>query len=154
MGGNVAMRILYVEDDARMRALVRRGLTEEGHTVVEAADGDPAAGFQLRQLLEDGLASFRVVARDQLADALVRGLQRREIAQLAAGDLHVAIGTHALIQKGVTFKNLGLAVVDEQHKFGVLQRKTLIDKGYQPDMLVLTATPMTEHGYMMLAAAS
>jgi len=47
-----------------------------------------------------------------------------------------------LIQKQVAFKNLGLAVVDEQHKFGVLQRKTLIDKGYQPDMLVLTATPI------------
>ncbi len=65
-----------------------------------------------------------------------------QIAQLASGEIHVAIGTHALIQKGVAFKNLGLAVVDEQHKFGVLQRKTLIDKGYKPDMLVLTATPI------------
>ena len=61
---------------------------------------------------------------------------------LASGATHVAIGTHALIQKGVTFHNLGLAVVDEQHKFGVLQRKTLIDKGYRPDMLVMTATPI------------
>jgi ATP-dependent DNA helicase RecG len=65
-----------------------------------------------------------------------------QIAQLASGEIQVAIGTHALIQKGVAFKNLGLAVVDEQHKFGVLQRKTLIDKGYKPDMLVLTATPI------------
>ena len=65
-----------------------------------------------------------------------------QISQLASGEIQVAIGTHALIQKGVLFKNLGLAVVDEQHKFGVLQRKTLIDKGYKPDMLVLTATPI------------
>ena len=65
-----------------------------------------------------------------------------QIAKLASGEIQVAIGTHALIQKGVAFKNLGLAVVDEQHKFGVLQRKTLIDKGYKPDMLVLTATPI------------
>ena len=65
-----------------------------------------------------------------------------QISQLASGEIQVAIGTHALIQKGVAFKNLGLAVVDEQHKFGVLQRKTLIDKGYKPDMLVLTATPI------------
>jgi ATP-dependent DNA helicase RecG len=47
-----------------------------------------------------------------------------------------------LIQKGVAFQNLALAVVDEQHKFGVLQRKTLMEKGYKPDVLVLTATPI------------
>ncbi len=79
--------------------------------------------------------------------ALLRGgdkaaLKKSQAAQLAAGKIHVAIGTHALIQKGVLFKNLGLVVVDEQHKFGVLQRKTLIEKGYQPDVLVLTATPI------------
>lgn len=68
--------------------------------------------------------------------------KKAQAAGLASGDTHVAIGTHALIQKGVAFKNLGLAVVDEQHKFGVLQRKTLIDKGYRPDVLVLTATPI------------
>ncbi|MBH0198576.1 MAG: ATP-dependent DNA helicase RecG [Nitrospira sp.] len=82
-----------------------------------------------------------------LKAALLRGgdkasAKKTQIAQLAAGEIHMAIGTHALIQKQVAFKNLGLAVVDEQHKFGVLQRKTLIDKGYQPDMLVLTATPI------------
>jgi ATP-dependent DNA helicase RecG len=68
--------------------------------------------------------------------------KKAQAAGLASGDTHVAIGTHALIQKGVAFKNLGLAVVDEQHKFGVLQRKMLIDKGYKPDVLVLTATPI------------
>jgi ATP-dependent DNA helicase RecG len=78
---------------------------------------------------------------------LVRGgekasVKKTQAEQLASGDIHVAIGTHALIQQGVTFKSLGLAVIDEQHKFGVLQRKTLIDKGYNPDVLVLTATPI------------
>jgi ATP-dependent DNA helicase RecG len=62
--------------------------------------------------------------------------------QVASGKAHVVIGTHALIQQGMTFAKLGLAVVDEQHRFGVLQRKTLIDKGYRPDVLVLTATPI------------
>jgi ATP-dependent DNA helicase RecG len=52
------------------------------------------------------------------------------------------IGTHAVIQQGVTFAKLGLVVVDEQHRFGVLQRKTLMEKGYKPDVLVLTATPI------------
>lgn len=78
---------------------------------------------------------------------LVRGgekssVKKTQIELLATGEIQVAIGTHALIQQGVRFKNLGLAVVDEQHKFGVLQRKMLIDKGYKPDVLVLTATPI------------
>jgi ATP-dependent DNA helicase RecG len=63
-------------------------------------------------------------------------------AQVASGAAQVVIGTHAVIQQGVTFAKLGLAVVDEQHRFGVLQRKTLIAKGYKPDVLVLTATPI------------
>ena len=82
-----------------------------------------------------------------LKAALLRGsdkaaAKKSHLAQLAAGQIHVAIGTHALIQKGVKFHKLALAVVDEQHKFGVLQRKTLGDKGYKPDVLVLTATPI------------
>lgn len=82
-----------------------------------------------------------------LQAALVRGGEKASVKgaqaeQLAAGDIHVAIGTHALLQQGLTFKNLGLAVIDEQHKFGVLQRKTMIEKGYRPDVLVLTATPI------------
>ncbi|MEO5956591.1 MAG: ATP-dependent DNA helicase RecG [Nitrospiraceae bacterium] len=62
--------------------------------------------------------------------------------QVASGTAQVVIGTHAVIQQGVTFAKLGLAVVDEQHRFGVLQRKTLMEKGYKPDVLVLTATPI------------
>jgi ATP-dependent DNA helicase RecG len=82
-----------------------------------------------------------------LHTTLVRGgdkasVKKIQAEQLASGEVHVAIGTHALIQQGVRFKNLGLVVVDEQHKFGVLQRKALIDKGYKPDVLVLTATPI------------
>jgi ATP-dependent DNA helicase RecG len=79
--------------------------------------------------------------------ALLRGseraaLKKSNLARLASGEIRVAIGTHALIQKGVRFRDLSLAVVDEQHKFGVLQRKTLSEKGYRPDVLVLTATPI------------
>jgi len=61
---------------------------------------------------------------------------------LAEGLIHVAIGTHALIQKDVKFKNLGLAIIDEQHRFGVLQRLGLVQKGVTPDVLVMTATPI------------
>src|SRR5437867_13064425 len=64
------------------------------------------------------------------------------LKQIETGQASVVIGTHALIQKGVRFAQLGLAVIDEQHKFGVLQRKTLLEQGLHPDVLVLTATPI------------
>jgi ATP-dependent DNA helicase RecG len=61
---------------------------------------------------------------------------------LARGEAHLAVGTHALIQQGVEFKALGLAVIDEQHRFGVEQRQLLQRKGDRPDVLVMTATPI------------
>jgi ATP-dependent DNA helicase RecG len=64
-------------------------------------------------------------------------------ARLANGSAQIAVGTHALIQEGVTFQNLGFVVVDEQHRFGVMQRKAIRDKGFgNPDVLVMTATPI------------
>ncbi|MGH2699291.1 MAG: ATP-dependent DNA helicase RecG, partial [Actinomycetota bacterium] len=71
--------------------------------------------------------------------------QRAEILrQVAAGEVDLLIGTHALIQDAVEFSRLGLAVVDEQHRFGVHQRKRLREKGAlgEPDILVMTATPI------------
>lgn len=62
--------------------------------------------------------------------------------ELAAGEVRLAVGTQALIQEGLEFQDLGLAVVDEQHRFGVLQRGSLRAKGQAPDMLVMTATPI------------
>jgi ATP-dependent DNA helicase RecG len=61
---------------------------------------------------------------------------------LAAGEVDVAVGTHALIQQGVEFRRLALAVIDEQHRFGVAQRRLLQGKGDRPDVLVMTATPI------------
>jgi len=61
---------------------------------------------------------------------------------IAAGEIHACIGTHALIQENVSFRNLGLAVIDEQHRFGVMQRAGLRERGLNPDVLVMTATPI------------
>ena len=61
---------------------------------------------------------------------------------LAEGLAHVAIGTHALLEKDVEFRRLGLAIIDEQHRFGVMQRLGLAHKGVHPDVLVMTATPI------------
>jgi ATP-dependent DNA helicase RecG len=63
-------------------------------------------------------------------------------AGLAAGTVKIAVGTHALIQPGVSFARLGLAVIDEQHRFGVAQRAALRQKGTLPHVLVMTATPI------------
>lgn len=69
--------------------------------------------------------------------------ERRSIAQaVAEGEIQLIFGTHALIEEGVEFQRLGLAVVDEQHRFGVMQRAALLNKGLKPDFLVMTATPI------------
>ena len=72
-----------------------------------------------------------------------KGAARAKILDgLAAGEIDIVIGTHALFQEAVAFKDLGLAVVDEQHRFGVHQRLALGDKGQRADILVMTATPI------------
>lgn len=79
--------------------------------------------------------------------------QRREVRQqILTGQVHIAVGTHALLEDDVEFKNLGLIVIDEQHRFGVKQRARLKAKSLNPELLTMTATPiprtlaMTMHG--------
>ena len=93
--------------------------------------------LSLRKLLEK--SRFRV----ELITGATTGLRRRDLlARLAAGDVHLIVGTHALVQGTVHFRSLGLAIIDEQHRFGVVQRATLRAKGLMPDVLVMTATPI------------
>ena len=84
-----------------------------------------------------------VGVRVALLTNATRGRERQGLlAAVAAGELRCVVGTHALVQEGVGFQRLGLAVVDEQHRFGVIQRATLRSKGESPDVLVMTATPI------------
>jgi ATP-dependent DNA helicase RecG len=81
--------------------------------------------------------------RVELLTGSLRAAEKRKLqVELAAGEIHACIGTHALIQESVSFKNLGLAVIDEQHRFGVMQRAELRARGFNPDVLVMTATPI------------
>jgi ATP-dependent DNA helicase RecG len=81
--------------------------------------------------------------RCELLTGSIKGKRRREILQeLAAGNVDILIGTHALIQDEVTFMRLGLCIIDEQHRFGVEQRRVLREKGVNPDVLFMTATPI------------
>lgn len=73
---------------------------------------------------------------------LTSSSKNNTVEDISGGTAHIIIGTHALIQKHVTFKNLGLAVIDEQHRFGVVQRAVLRCKGSNPDILIMTATPI------------
>ncbi|MFB2880620.1 ATP-dependent DNA helicase RecG [Floridanema aerugineum] len=79
----------------------------------------------------------------QLLTGSTRTVKRREIhAQLETGELSVLVGTHALLQEKVNFHQLGLVVIDEQHRFGVQQRQNLLNKGNRPHVLTMTATPI------------
>ena len=81
--------------------------------------------------------------RVELITGGVPAATRKHLArQIAAGQVDLVIGTHALVQESTAFHALGLAIIDEQHRFGVMQRATLRAKGLRPDMLVMTATPI------------
>ncbi|HET8577829.1 MAG TPA: ATP-dependent DNA helicase RecG [Methylomirabilota bacterium] len=77
-----------------------------------------------------------------LTNSIKGKIRESVLAGVAGGEIGCVVGTHALVQEGVRFRRLGLAVVDEQHRFGVAQRATLRGKGESPDVLVMTATPI------------
>jgi ATP-dependent DNA helicase RecG len=90
-----------------------------------------------RRLFEN--TGYRVA----LLTGSLKAAQKRAVqAEIESGESQAIIGTHAIIQEGVSFDKLGLAVIDEQHRFGVLQRSQLRAMGYNPDILVMTATPI------------
>jgi ATP-dependent DNA helicase RecG len=96
---------------------------------------------------EGNVRSFKGILDNPLNVALLIGdikqAGKKQIQkQVQAGEIDIVIGTHALVQKGLEFAKLGLAVVDEQHRFGVEQRSALREKGFNPHMLVMTATPI------------
>jgi ATP-dependent DNA helicase RecG len=77
-----------------------------------------------------------------LTGSLRAAARRRALEAIGRGEARLVVGTHALFEAGVEFERLGLAVIDEQHRFGVLQRAALASKGRRPDLLVMTATPI------------
>lgn len=83
---------------------------------------------------------------DIRCELLISGISKKKkeelLERLANGEIDILIGTHAIIEENVVFKNLGLVVTDEQHRFGVKQRTKIAEKGKNPDVLVMTATPI------------
>ena len=93
--------------------------------------------INIRRLLES--SRFRMAL---LTGATPAKKRREMLAELAGGSLQLVVGTHALVEDPIAFRELGLAIIDEQHRFGVMQRAALRAKGMHPDILVMTATPI------------
>ena len=132
-GGYQGAFLAPTEVLAEQHALTLRSLVD-GLTV--ATSGSLLADRPVRVAL--------LTARTGSAD------RRRLAAGLDAGEVDIVVGTHALLHEGVTFPRLGVAVIDEQHRFGVEQRDLLRGKGDDPDVLVMTATPIPRTAAMLL----
>ena len=136
-----------------MNRLVQ-GDVGSGKTMValSAAMAALDSGFQVafmaptELLAEQHFRTLRPLADAlQVSIALLTGETKRKpelYESLERGEIEIVVGTHALIQEGVRFRQLGLAIVDEQHRFGVMQRAALRRHGANPDMLLMTATPI------------
>ena len=91
---------------------------------------------RIRQLVDQSIVMARATG------SMAAGERRTLISGLRDGYIQLVVGTHAILEEAVQFKSLGLAIVDEQHRFGVEQRQKLFSKGQLPDILVMTATPI------------
>lgn len=144
-----------MESDMQMQRLLQ-GDVGSGKTAVAASvlykaakNGCQGAFMAPTELLaSQHYKDFQELFRDTglrvgfLASGMDRKKRAETLAGLADGTVHIAVGTHALIQKEVEFADLGLVITDEQHRFGVKQRVGLASKGRNPDTLVMTATPI------------
>lgn len=143
-----------------------QGDVGSGKTVVallaaaHAIDGGCQTAFMAptETLADQHLATFERFAvphgvRVVRLTGSVRGRERQAALEaVRSGEAHLVVGTHALIQEGVEFHDLGFVVVDEQHRFGVFQRADLKSKGRTPDLLAMTATPIPRTLYLVKAA--
>lgn len=144
MGRNVPMnRLLQGEVGSGKTIVAEYAMllaVAHGYQAVLMAPTEVLAQQHLRTLSED-LQQSRV-RMDLLSGALTGAARERLLERVAAGDLDLLIGTQALLHEAVQFPQLGLVVIDEQHKFGVRQRAALKSAGVDPHYLVMTATPI------------
>ena len=120
-------------------------LTGAQKRVMHEIRADMCSGRQMNRLLQGDVGSGKtLVALMTMLTGIVKGKKREKIlADLATGDIQILVGTHAILEDPVVFRRLGVAVIDEQHRFGVAQRAKLWNKSENPPhILVMTATPI------------
>jgi len=93
---------------------------------------------------------FLSIRIELLTSATTKKQKTKILTDLAAGEINILISTHAALEENIKFKNLGLAVIDEQHRFGVMQRLKLVEKGENVDLLLMSATPIPRSLMMAL----
>lgn len=144
-----------MEQDKSMNRLLQ-GDVGSGKTVVAMISAYKAvkSGYQVAVLAPTAilatqhLENFQKILEkfDIRCELLISAITKKKKAEilekLQNGEIDILIGTHAMLEENVTFKNLGLVVTDEQHRFGVKQRTTMAQKGKNPDVLVMSATPI------------
>ena len=144
-----------MEQDKSMNRLLQ-GDVGSGKTVVAMISAYKAvkSGYQVAVLAPTAilatqhLENFQKILKkfDIRCELLISGITKKKkieiLEKLKNGEIDILIGTHAMLEENVTFKNLGLVVTDEQHRFGVKQRTTMAQKGENPDVLVMSATPI------------
>lgn len=144
-----------MESDKSMNRLLQ-GDVGSGKTVVAIISAYKAvkSGYQAAILAPTAilatqhLANFQKILDkfDIKCELLISGISKKKkediLERLKNGEIDILIGTHAMLEENVEFKNLGLVVTDEQHRFGVRQRTKMAEKGQNPDVLVMSATPI------------
>ncbi|WP_159648479.1 ATP-dependent DNA helicase RecG [Erysipelothrix aquatica] len=140
-----------IRSDQQMHRLLQ-GDVGSGKTVVAFLSAISAikAGYQVvfmvptEILMNQHLASFKSLFPDISVVGLSQNTEERKncLERIMAGSVSFVIGTHAVLTEDVIFNNLGYVIIDEQHRFGVRQRQTLIDKGTMVDVLMMSATPI------------
>ncbi len=113
---------------------------ENGYQACIMAPTEILAGQHFKSIT--AMASRLGIAVRLLTGRIRKKEKEALLAEIGSGAAQIVVGTHALIEQQVKFSRLGLAIIDEQHRFGVMQRSTLTAKGYEPDVLVMTATPI------------
>lgn len=144
-----------MEDSKPMNRLLQ-GDVGSGKTVVALISAYKAvkSGYQVAVmaptaiLATQHLESFTEILKDTgiKCELLVSGITKKKkteiLERLSSGEIDILIGTHAILEENVVFNKLGLVITDEQHRFGVRQRSVIAEKGENPDVLVMTATPI------------
>ena len=144
-----------MENEKPMNRLLQ-GDVGSGKTIVSMVSAYKAvkSGYQVAVLAptmilaKQHLQNFKNILEQYgiVCEALVGGMTAKNkkelLEKVASGEVNILIGTHAILEENVIFKNLGFVVTDEQHRFGVKQRAKIVSKGNNPDVLVMTATPI------------